>query len=130
MKGEGMKAGGMMKTNETDRRREMRKIFFAVALFFAFGFAAYSAFSQAGQGTGQGPMHQGEQMGQGMGMIGEKGHGMEMMRGGMMGPGMGMMGFMMRSPELMGSMMSMHGEMMSLMGQMMQKYGAMDQMRP
>jgi hypothetical protein len=33
MKGEGMKAGGMMKTNETDRRREIRKIFFAVALF-------------------------------------------------------------------------------------------------
>lgn len=40
----------------------------------------------------------------------------------MMGGGMG--GFMMGSPEIMGTMMSLRGEMMSLMGQMMQKYGA------
>jgi len=44
---------------------------------------------------------------------------------------MGMMGPMMNSPEIMGTMMSIHGEVMSLMGQMMQKYGrAMETMTP
>lgn len=48
---------------------------------------------------------------------------------GMMGPSM--MGPMMGSPEVMGTMMSIHGEIMSLMGEMMQKYGrAADQMTP
>ena len=47
---------------------------------------------------------------------------------GMMGPGMGPM---MSSPEIMGTMMSIHGEIMSLMGKMMQKYGhTMGQMTP
>ena len=46
---------------------------------------------------------------------------------GMMGPGM--MGPMMRIPEVMGTMMSIHGEVMTLMGEMMQKYG-IEQMTP
>lgn len=54
---------------------------------------------------------------------------------GMMGPGMkgpmggGMMGPMMRIPEVMGTMMSIHGEVMTLMGEMIQKYGV-EQMTP
>ncbi len=43
----------------------------------------------------------------------------------------GMMGPMMRSPQIMGTMMSIHGEIISLMGEMMQKYvGAMGKMSP
>lgn len=59
--------------------------------------------------------------------------GRHMMGQGQMGPmgGQGMMGPMMGSPEIMGTMMSIHGEMMSLMGEMMQNYGgAMGQMTP
>lgn len=88
--------------------------------------------------------HMGPWMGPGMmgwGMMGPGGHGMGpwgmgpgmmmggpgMMgfgRGGFMGPGMGMMGGMMRSPELMGTMMAIHGDTMSLMGRMVEKYGS------
>ncbi len=50
---------------------------------------------------------------------------------GMMDPGMGMMGPMMRSPEIMGTMMSIHGEVMTLTGEMIRRYGtAMGEMTP
>lgn len=71
---------------------------------------------QIGPGMGMGP----GMMGGGMGMMG-------------MGPGMGMgmMGPMMGSPEIMGTMISIHGEIQSVMGQMMQKYGrAMESATP
>jgi hypothetical protein len=90
-----------------------------------FGVAGYTLAQQAPPGGRQG-MGPG-QMGPGMGMQGPMGPGMM----GQMGPGMGMMGPMMGSPEVMGTMMSIHGEIMTLMGDMMQKYGGtMGQMTP
>ncbi|MFQ5684483.1 MAG: hypothetical protein ACE5HC_14575 [Candidatus Binatia bacterium] len=78
---------------------------------------------QGQQDTGMSMMGPGTAM---MGMMnrgthGHMGSGRHMM--GMMGPGMGMAGGMMRSPEIMGTMMSIHGETLSLMGRMMQRYG-------
>ena len=50
---------------------------------------------------------------------------------GMMEQGMGQMGPVIRSPEIMGAMMSIHAEIMSTIGQMMQKNGnAMGQASP
>lgn len=82
-----------------------------VVLVFGGSSVAYEA--------GRGGWHMGGyHMGQGMGP-----------GTGMMGPSM--MGPMMGSPEVMGTMMSIHGEIMSLMGEMMQKYGrAGEQMTP
>lgn len=92
----------------------MRKalVMTAAVLMLGAALAAFAVAQQMPQGPGGmgGPM-----MGPGMGMMGQMGPGM-----GMMGP---MMGPMMGSPEIMGTMMSIHGETMSLMGQMMQKYG-------
>ena len=107
------------------------------ALIFLFGFAGTISAQQAPPAGGPmgerqrqmgppGPMGPGGGM-MGSGMMGEMGG--EGMMG--MGRGMGMMGSMMGSPELMGTMMSIHGEVQTLMGQMMQKYGrAMETMTP
>ena len=117
----------------------MRKgLMASLALTLVLGFVGYTLAQQAppqrqmgpspGMGGPMGPGTQG-QMGPGMGM----GPGMMGQMGGqgMMGEGMGMMGPMMNSPEIMGTMMSIHGEIQTLMGQMMQKYGrAMETMTP
>ena len=117
----------------------MRKALIAtLALTLVLGLALSSSAQQAPPGGGQmpgqgqrrmgppGPMGPGGGM-MGSGMMGEMGG--EGMMG--MGRGMGMMGSMMGSPEIMGTMMSIHGEVQTLMGQMMQKYGrAMETMTP
>src|SRR3989304_4808304 len=119
----------------------MRKgLMASLALTLVLGFVGYTLAQQAPpqrQMGPQGPMSPGPgtqgQMGPGMGpgMMGQMG-GQGMMGEGMgMGRGMGMMGPMMNSPEIMGTMMSLHGEIQTLMGQMMQKYGrAMETMTP
>jgi len=121
----------------------MRKgLMASLALTLVLGFVGYTLAQQAppqrqmgpqGQ-MGPGPGMQGQMgpgMGMGPGMMGQMG-GQGMMGEGMgMGRGMGMMGPMMNSPEIMGTMMSIHGEIQTLMGQMMQKYGrAMETMTP
>lgn len=125
-------------TNSTKGVIPMRKGLIAtlavlLVLGLVLGISAEQAPSGGSQQMGpQGPMGPG--MGMGPGMMGQMG-GQEMMGPGMgmmgMGRGMGMMGPMIGSPEIMGTMMSIHGEVMSLMGQMMQKYGrAMETMTP
>jgi hypothetical protein len=115
----------------------MRKGLIAtLALILTLGVAGYTVAQQGPPGGRQG-MGPG-QMGPGTGMQGPMGPGMgggDQMGGqgmmGMMGQAMEMMGPMMRSPEIMGTMMSIHGEITNLMGEMMQKYGgAMGQMTP
>src|SRR3989304_10154901 len=102
----------------------MRKgLIASLALALVLGFVGYTLAQQAppqrqmapqGQ-MGPGPGMQGPGMGMGPGMMGQMG-GQGMMGEGMeMGRGMGMMGPMMNSPEIMGTMMSIHGEVMSLM---------------
>ncbi len=129
----------------------MNKVLTAtLALVLMIGLSDYTAAQPApqnpcgvGQMMGRGQMGSREQadhhgqtrQGKGMmgpmgrGMHGHMGSGMPMME--MMGSGMGMAGGMMKSPEIMGTMMSIHGEVVSLMGRIVQKYGAkMGQMTP
>jgi len=127
------------KTDDILKRKEvipMRKgQIVIVVLMLWLGLAGYISAQQAppggGHKTGQGQHQMGPQGPMGPGMMGQTG-GQGMMG---MGPGMGMMGQMMGpmmgSPEVMGTMMSIHGEIQTLMGQMMQKYGrAMETMTP
>lgn len=97
----------------------MRKgLMTALALILVLGLAGYTVAQRGPQpmmGHGQmGPMSGHGMMGEGM---------MGMGRGMGMGSGTGMMGPMMGSPEIMGTMMSIHGEIMTLMGEMMREHG-------
>ena len=113
----------------------MRKGLIAtMGLILVLGFVGYTVAHQVSKNPREGRlMIAGEPMGRHhmgpMGGQGMMGPGMGMM--GPMGRGMGMLGPMMGSPEIMGTMMSIHGDIMSLTGEMMQKYGAtMGQMTP